>query len=215
MIYSRTHDKGQKLADRGNPTLSQDTVKLLKTQDAGYLKTMAQKTRIARERIEQQCIIQSNGGDRDVGDDANPKHTRHVYFVDSMKEQQFLDMAHLQTNSSDRHKNKKTSRVMQDEPSEIKSLDHPNLSECQPFVMTATDHIRIKEISSSKQNRTLRKQRERHKSSLNSQLKTLRQREKDLLAAERELALQRARMSNSIGGVTKAGIKWKIRERKR
>lgn len=35
------------------------------------------------------------------------------------------------------------------------------------------------------------------------------------MVAERELELQRAKLSNSIGGVTKAGFKWKVRERKK
>ena len=37
----------------------------------------------------------------------------------------------------------------------------------------------------------------------------------DLAAAESALDLERARMSNSICGVTKNGVKFKVRERKR
>jgi U3 small nucleolar RNA-associated protein 11 len=43
----------------------------------------------------------------------------------------------------------------------------------------------------------------------------VRQREENLAQADQELELQRAKMSNSIGGVTKQGKKFKIRERKR
>lgn len=69
--------------------------------------------------------------------------------------------------------------------------------------------------STHKNERRLQKLRKRAQEGRLSRLKLLKIREKELLAAERELELQRARMSNSIGGVTKAGFKWKVRERKK
>jgi len=53
---------------------------------------------------------------------------------------------------------------------------------------------------------------------INSQLKmlqALKKREQELTAGLQELNLQRAKMSNSIGGVNKNGVKFKMRERKR
>ena len=52
MMSSSTHDGGRRVADRGNKALSTEVVKLLKTQDAAYLRTVAQTTRRARERRE-------------------------------------------------------------------------------------------------------------------------------------------------------------------
>lgn len=82
MSRARAHDKGQKVADRGNPVLSHDAVKLLKTQDAGYLRTMAQATRKKRERLEEEVLIQEGikGLERKDG-------RRHLVFVESREEQ--------------------------------------------------------------------------------------------------------------------------------
>lgn len=82
MSRARAHDKGQKVADRGNPVLSHDAVKLLKTQDAGYLKTMAQETRKKRERLEEEILVQEGvkGLKRQDG-------RRHLIFVESKDEQ--------------------------------------------------------------------------------------------------------------------------------
>lgn len=82
MIRARAHDKGQKVADRGNPVLSHDAVKLLKTQDAGYLKTMAQATRKKRERLEEEILVQE--GVQGLG---GQDGRRHVVFVESREEQ--------------------------------------------------------------------------------------------------------------------------------
>ena len=57
MMSGKTHDKGRKLADRGNKTLSHAAVKLMKTQDAGYLRTMLQQTRKELERVEQEVVL--------------------------------------------------------------------------------------------------------------------------------------------------------------
>lgn len=82
MSRAKAHDKGQKVADRGNPVLSHDAVRLLKTQDAGYLKTMAQATRKKRERLEEEILVQE-GVKGLEGQDGR----RHVVFVESREEQ--------------------------------------------------------------------------------------------------------------------------------
>ena len=71
------------------------------------------------------------------------------------------------------------------------------------------------EAATLRQARIDRKRRKREREAQLSRLNALRSREKELLVAEQELAHQRAKMSNSIGGVNKAGVKFKIRERKR
>lgn len=82
MSRAKAHDKGQKVTDRGNPVLSHDAVRLLKTQDAGYLKTMAQATRKKRERLEEEILVQE-GVKGLEGQDGR----RHVVFVESREEQ--------------------------------------------------------------------------------------------------------------------------------
>lgn len=72
-----------------------------------------------------------------------------------------------------------------------------------------------KDLSTLKIEGRLRKLRKRAQDGRLSRLKLLKTREKEILVAERELELQRAKLSNSIGGVSKAGFKWRVRERKK
>lgn len=72
-----------------------------------------------------------------------------------------------------------------------------------------------KDLPTLKTERRLQKLRKRAQEGRLSRLKLLKRREKELLVAERGLELQRAKLSNSIGGVTKAGFRWKVRERKK
>ncbi|KAH0418533.1 U3 small nucleolar RNA-associated protein 11, partial [Aureobasidium melanogenum] len=67
-MITRTTKKGVQQSTRGKENGSQapmnmDTVKLLKTQDAGYLQTVLQQTRRAREKIEKQAVLMTTGVD--------------------------------------------------------------------------------------------------------------------------------------------------------
>lgn len=85
MIRAKAHDKGQKVADRGNPVLSHAAVKLLKTQDAGYLKTIAQTTRKKRERLEEEILVQEEGVKGLKGQKGRKR--KHLIFVESKEDQ--------------------------------------------------------------------------------------------------------------------------------
>jgi U3 small nucleolar RNA-associated protein 11 len=65
--------------------------------------------------------------------------------------------------------------------------------------------------------RRLRKMQEKEADKLESKLTVARERLKVLTDAEEALELQRAKMAKSptVGGVTKQGVKFKVRERKR
>ncbi|KAK4983463.1 hypothetical protein LTR50_007201 [Elasticomyces elasticus] len=56
MMSARTRD-GIKLGSGSQSSLSVDVAKLLKTQDAGYLRTVLQQTRKERERAEQAAVL--------------------------------------------------------------------------------------------------------------------------------------------------------------
>ena len=65
-MLSNTTDRGVKRAKRGEGNggtgeLSRETVLLMKTQDVGYLRTMLQKTRMERQRLEKEVIIADHG----------------------------------------------------------------------------------------------------------------------------------------------------------
>jgi U3 small nucleolar RNA-associated protein 11 len=86
MMSSRTMD-GVRLGDRGNKALSQDVVLLLKTQDAGYLRTVLQQTRLERRSLERSLKLTTSlqGPSVEVlGSESQP--SRKI-FVNSAEEQ--------------------------------------------------------------------------------------------------------------------------------
>lgn len=229
MSRARAHDKGQKVADRGNPVLSHDAVKLLKTQDAGYLKTMAQATRKKRERLEEEILVQE-GLKGMEGQDGR----RHVIFVESKEEQKNVieTLKGLKANDDEHEDDDGRFSIP---PSPRATRARPTRFGVELGVPLRADEIHItgseneerphrqssrtgngkKDLSSLKIERRLRKLRKRAQEGRLSRLKLLKTREKELLVAERELELQRAKLNNSIGGVSKAGFKWKVRGRKK
>jgi U3 small nucleolar RNA-associated protein 11 len=73
------------------------------------------------------------------------------------------------------------------------------------------------EDEDDKEARRLRKMQQKEADKLEARLTVARERLKALTEAEEALELQRAKMTKSptIGGVTKQGVKFKVRERKR
>ena len=207
MYSSKTHDRGQKLANRGNQALSQDAVKLLKTQDAGYLKTMAQQTRRAREKLEKAFVLREGKGVEVRGREHGDSDGAKTIFVDSELEQRYFNIA-TPTPKNGLSNDGSGMSELEDEENELQREETVTVKSKSRRQIEA-------EENALRQSRVLRKRRKKDEETQGSRLRALRSREKDLLAAERELELQRAKMSNSIGGVNKAGIKWKIRQRKR
>lgn len=231
MSRAKAHDKGQKVADRGNPVLSHDAVKLLKTQDAGYLKTMAQATRKKRERLEEEIWVQE-GVKGLEGQDGR----RHIVFVESREEQKNVieTLKGSKADDNDDHDDVDDGTLSIPPRSRARKaleimcgLRRPGRADENHITGSENDQSqpgqrrsdktgnKKGDLSAQKNERRLQKLRKRAQEGRLSRLKLLKIREKELLAAERELELQRARMSNSIGGVNKAGFKWKIRERKK
>lgn len=216
MLSSKSHDRGQKLQNRGNAVLSQDAVKLFKTQDASYLKTMVQKTRKARERLEREFTI--DDGDMGIcGGESGHVQDRHMYFVNTVEEQKQFDAKGFprskRTESGpaydlfimEQDDLIDTEEKMDNGPSQLRTLGKVSISDRDP----KEDSLALRNDS------VLRKLRKRGKEARASQLTLLRLRERELLTAEQELELQRAKMSNSVGGMNKTGVKWRRRERKK
>ena len=203
MMSSKTDSKGLKIADRGNKSLSVDTVKLLKTQDVEYLRTMAQKTRKAREKLEQQVILQKDGKESVVkfSNGGYDSGNQHLVFVESTKEQKNFDLRRRTSATQT------TEKLELDSDEEADRVTKSSTSTSKNTILAQAEVLKAQ--------MKLRKQRRKHQDTHKSQLDALKKRERDLMAAEHELELQRAKMSGSIGGVTKAGVKWKVRERKR
>lgn len=154
--------------DRGNEVLSQEAVRLFKTQDLGYVRTMRNKALKEVEELERRAVGIKGAG-------------KKVVFVDDEEEQRrkVEDTAGMDIDSDD------------DEEEEAE-----------------TDDIETKNF---------RKMQQKEADKLEGRLETARQRLEALTDAEQALELQRARMAKSptVGGVTKNGVKFKVRERKR
>lgn len=164
MMSSKTKG-GIKIGDRGNKALSHDVVMLMKTQDARYLRTILQQTRLERRKLEK-AVKLTAGLQGSSGQSLN-QPSRKV-FVDSAEEQ----LAYAT------------------EDAEVEERDSGE-DGLEPAISDAGQEKRLE------------------------RLKALVAREEELMLAERELELQRAKMANNIGGVNKEGVKFKIRERKR
>ena len=203
MLSSKSR-KGRKLADRGNPSLSHDAVKLLKTQDAGYLQTMIQKTRRAIRKLEQEFVLRAGEGVDVLGGREQSGRGQHLIFVDDEEEQ-------MQYGPKGRARaipyQEKAPRLGGDEDEE----------EIEGDGKTTPPKSRqrlAKEALAAKEEKALQRSHRKEQNARKSKLAALKTREKDLRDAENELELQQAKMSNSVGGVTKTGVKWKVRERK-
>ena len=194
--------------------LSHEAIKLLKTQDKGYLRTVGERLRREIERLERDIELQNGlkkslgekGGDKDESEDddgfdddfddfdfgapVQPKPNRTV-FADDRQDQLAMKRQRLQKDQS------------------------PSDDEDQPTKARKTPKELEAERKALVEARRARKTRKRAVEARSNKLTALRKQHSEIQAAEQELDLQRAKMGNSVGGTNKDGIKWKIRERKR
>ena len=90
MMSSKVDSQGRKIADRGSKALSTDVVKLLKMQDAGYIRTMLQMVRKEREELEHKMVL----ADEDVRvlrDGEDSRKARHTVYVGNAEEPKDFD----------------------------------------------------------------------------------------------------------------------------
>ncbi|KAK5018028.1 hypothetical protein LTR60_001680 [Cryomyces antarcticus] len=201
MMSSATNN-GRKITDRGNKALSNDVVRLLKTQDAGYLRTIAQRVRKERERLEEEVMLVDEIGEEDKEMEDNAKAGKHTIFVDT-KEEQNVFRAPAKPLRRPRRQSVLGS-----------GIDHGASTDPVPPTTPPQRTVEA-EVLAQKAERALRQRHRKEQESRRKRLGALRSQEQDLMAAEQELENQRAKMSNSAGGVNKNGVKFKIRERKR
>ncbi|RAL05293.1 rRNA-processing protein UTP11 [Aspergillus ibericus CBS 121593] len=204
--------------------LSHDAIKLLKTQDAGYLRTVGERIRRQMEKLEEEVRLQDGmkeildgegekkggqeGGsdveeddmdfDFDFGDEEEKK-AKKLVFADDRREQRTL----------------KKKKLREEDEKEEEESD----GEEDSFGKRQAQKKSRKQIEAERQAlveaRRARKMKKRAAEARANKLKALQKQYKDITAAERELDWQRGRMDNVVGGTNKNGVKWKIRERKR
>ena len=209
MLSSQSR-KGRKLAGRQNPVLDQDIVKLLKTQDAGYVTTMLQKTKRLQARLEQDFVLNDGKGVELLSAISSQKTGSHIIFVDNTEQQR-------QYRPEDKAASRRDSTRRLEDPS--RNMEEDDLdglpSICLPKEPRVAFRAGERDELAPKQDNVLRKYRRKEQDARKSKLAAMNAREKDLVKAKNELDLQRAKMSNNVGGTTRVGIKWKVRERKK
>ncbi|KAK8164063.1 U3 snoRNP-associated protein-like protein Utp11 [Phyllosticta citrichinensis] len=198
---------GTKRGDRGNEALSNDVVKLLKTQDAGYIRTMLQKVRKEREKAEEGFVLDDEEGEIEAlkGRAGKGKHT--VFVGDKQEQSSFQPEEWFGVEDEE--------RLMKPWSRQIKKSknkdDDDEMADGQPSKKTTPKD----DASAAKEERRIRKMREQAQEHKRLKIEALKNRERELMLAEQEIEKQRANMSNTAGGVNKNGIKFKVRERKR
>lgn len=181
--------------DRGNKALDIDTVRLLKTQDLGYLRTM--RNVVAKEvtELEQKVAIAA------AFTGVNPDEDEEEDDFDSEE-----DVAPRRRKSQPRPKK----IVFADSAAE---LEHKLP---QPEADDDDEDMDDFEKFDKEPNAETKKKLE-NAERLRRKLRNAKKKLKALTGAEGELELQRARMAKTatVGGVNKKGKAFKVRERKR
>ena len=221
---------GTRMGDRGNKALSVDVVRLLKTQDAGYLRIMATKAKKEVDALEQQLHIAGDlhsdvqprrGGRTDVGG----APATHRVFVDSRQEQRDFDPESwfgTDTDGLKRRYNRPRTGV------EPEPASAPGTSSSSSTAMTSAQAATAaKAADAAPEGRPKRapapdpdpdqEASARSLSSWEKRLHGCRSRLAQLEKAEQELSLQKAKMAKTatVGGTDRRGKKWKVKARKR
>lgn len=194
---------GRRVQDRGNQALSQEVVKLLKTQDANYIRTQLQMVRKEREELEQTIMLEGD----EVTAFKGGKNGKHTVFVDDREQQRKFTA----DNWFGRGEEMPAKEM---EANAWEASDEEGRTTVQKKKKKSKKQEEA-ELLAEKEKAKMERKRERNMERLEIHLEAVRRREHDLMIAEQELEKQRAKMNNSIGGVNKNGVKFKIRERKR
>jgi U3 small nucleolar RNA-associated protein 11 len=206
-MMSSTVDKhGIKVADRGNKALEMDVVKLLKTQDTGYIRTMLQVVRKQRMELEEKIVV--DGKDVRVVGEGEGKEAQHTVFVEDKKEQRkFKPDEWFGTGGAWPEK------ALNGSNEETNGSEDEGEVAVQPKKLSKKQQEALE--LAEKEKAAFVKKRERSQEKLASTLKALKHKERALAIAEERLEIQRAKMNSTVGGTNKAGVKFKLRERKK
>jgi U3 small nucleolar RNA-associated protein 11 len=211
-MMNSTTKNGIKVAKRhadnsggGGKSLNMDVVKLMKTQDVAYLRTVLQSTKKEIARLEQEVIA----GDKGVNVDAVSSAKRKTVFAEEGESEpemmsedddmdDFNDIAGLEGFEG--------FGAMDD-------LDDGSDDDMSDAPAEKTDSKPL--TKEEKAARTLAKRKRHFMETRRNKLEALKDREENLATALRELEDQRVQMNGKAGGVNKNGTKFKVRQRVR
>ncbi|KAI5807662.1 small-subunit processome [Peziza echinospora] len=180
MINSKTK-KGIHVADRGNKALDIDTVKLLKTQDAGYLRMKSAVERKTIERLEINAAMLEGSEAVSTG-----KRRKHTVFVESKAEaSEFNPAEYFDTVPElvDRAVNRPRKE-------QLMSIDLKQ--QMAPTTVTTKVARKLAKLLE-------RKKREKERVKTLQELTTRIKRKEELEKAERALEIQRDKMGKGVG----------------
>ncbi|QIW97028.1 hypothetical protein AMS68_002546 [Peltaster fructicola] len=195
MMSSKTRG-GIKVSDRqqdnsggqqgSGKSLSHDVVKLMKTQDCAYLRTVLQSTRRAADKLEEGLTTLEHGVPT-----STTLNGKKVFTDDGDDIEEGRD-------------------ADGDAEDDIESLD-----DLLALDQLDAQALQSKGLSKSTDQNSADRKRQHTIEVRQRQLEVLRERQSDLTVALREVEDQRARMSGTAGGVNKNGTKFKSRQRQR
>jgi U3 small nucleolar RNA-associated protein 11 len=210
-MMNSTTKNGVKVAKRGadnagggGKSLSMDVVKLMKTQDVAYLRTVLQSTRKEIARLEQEVVA----GDKGVKVDAVSKSHKTVFADEGDSEPEMMsedeDMGELDDLADfDGF----------DGLDDLDALDGLDGSDDDMSDAPAEKPDSKPLTKEEKAARTLAKRKRHFMETRRNKLEALKDREDDLATALRGLEDQRVQMNGKAGGVNKNGTKFKVRQR--
>jgi len=206
---SSTTKNGIKVAKRGadnagggGKSLSMDVVKLMKTQDVAYLRTVLQSTRKEIARLEQEVVA----GDKGVKVDAVSANRKTVFPDEGDSEPEMMSEDDDMDDFNDLEGIEGFEGLgamdgLDDESDDDMSDGPAEKTESKPLT------------KEEKAARTLAKRKRHFMETRRNKLEALKDREADLATALRELEDQRVQMNGKAGGVNKNGTKFKVRQR--
>ncbi|KAK1690287.1 small-subunit processome [Colletotrichum godetiae] len=195
---------GTVAGDRGNKAMDMDTVRLLKTQDVGYIRTMRNVISKEVRRLEEQIVLiggidaaNHNGGDDDDDLDSDSDAEESVRKPAGPRKIVFLDAAEAEVKAKSAEKG---AMDLDDEEGDD--------DEFEGFDDAKGDGEGDEDATESREKQVAR---------LRLQLQNAKKKLKVLTKAEQGLEIQRAKMAKSAtsGGTTRKGKKIMVRARKR
>jgi U3 small nucleolar RNA-associated protein 11 len=171
---------------------------------------MLQMVRKEREELEQRLILEE-GEVRALRDGDRTKQGKHRVYVDNEEEQRNFD--------ADTWFGRGEDMPDQAQADDLAFEGYEDEEEDEEEVAIRPKTLSKKQIEAQevarREKRAFNKARDQAQSRTQYKLQVVKNRERELVAAEEELEAQRAKMNNTVGGVNKHGVKFKVRERKR
>jgi U3 small nucleolar RNA-associated protein 11 len=192
---------GTVAGDRGNKSLDMNVVRLLKTQDMGYIRSVRNVAMKEVRQLEERVI--ALGGDLD-----NLLNAEDEEADDMDLDLDFGEETKARKNPASKNKkivfaeaeDEREERILRDAKQDSPEADEEdaNLEKENPEKLRAEQKQKLLE-------------------KLQRRLQNARKKQRVLARTEHELEIQRARMAKTatIGGTTKSGKTFKVRERKR